>query len=176
MDRGAWRATVHRVAKRRTWLKCLSMHACTHTRTHTHTCTQASLPSQPSVSSRKLCLCRQLQLTQPGNNQSAAEVSAAGFTSTKFPEKNTQSSINTTEVSLNMWFQDLKISTDQQDICTWNHLHDNVRCYFPFPWQLLHSSPSSTHQRGALVIRKVPLSRNTSEMSTHECSSGPSSV
>ena len=28
MDRGAWWATVHRVAKSRTWLKCLSMHTC----------------------------------------------------------------------------------------------------------------------------------------------------
>ena len=27
MDRGAWRATVHRVTKSRTQLKCLSMHA-----------------------------------------------------------------------------------------------------------------------------------------------------
>ena len=27
MDRGAWRATVHRVSKRRTWLKWLSTHA-----------------------------------------------------------------------------------------------------------------------------------------------------
>ena len=31
-DRGAWRATVHEVAKSRTWLKRLSMHA--HTRKH----------------------------------------------------------------------------------------------------------------------------------------------
>ena len=29
MDRGAWWATVHRVPKSRTWLKHLSMHACT---------------------------------------------------------------------------------------------------------------------------------------------------
>ena len=29
MDRGAWRATVHGVAKSRTWLERLSMHACT---------------------------------------------------------------------------------------------------------------------------------------------------
>ena len=29
MDRGAWWATVHRVAKSWTWLKGLSMHACT---------------------------------------------------------------------------------------------------------------------------------------------------
>ena len=28
MDRGAWQATVHRVAKSQTWLKWLSMHAC----------------------------------------------------------------------------------------------------------------------------------------------------
>ena len=28
MDRGTWRATVHRVAKSQTWLKRLSMHAC----------------------------------------------------------------------------------------------------------------------------------------------------
>ena len=33
MDRGAWRATVHSVAKSRTWLKWLS--AYTHTHTHT---------------------------------------------------------------------------------------------------------------------------------------------
>ena len=30
MDRGAWRATVHRVAKSWTWLKQLSTHTCTH--------------------------------------------------------------------------------------------------------------------------------------------------
>ena len=28
MDRGVWRATVHRVSKSQTWLKRLSMHAC----------------------------------------------------------------------------------------------------------------------------------------------------
>ena len=33
MDRGAWWATVHRVAKRRTWWKQLSV--CAHTHTHT---------------------------------------------------------------------------------------------------------------------------------------------
>ena len=31
MDRGAWRAAVHRVAKSQTWLKQLSMHTCMHT-------------------------------------------------------------------------------------------------------------------------------------------------
>ena len=38
-DRGAWRATVHKVAKSRTPLKPLSTHACAgaHTHTHTHT-------------------------------------------------------------------------------------------------------------------------------------------
>ena len=30
MDRGAWQATVHRVAKSRTWMKRLSTHACLH--------------------------------------------------------------------------------------------------------------------------------------------------
>ena len=30
MDRGAWRATVHRVAKSRTWLKQLNMHTFSH--------------------------------------------------------------------------------------------------------------------------------------------------
>ena len=35
MDRGAWRATVHRVTKSWTWLKWLGAH--THTHTHTHT-------------------------------------------------------------------------------------------------------------------------------------------
>ena len=32
MDRGAWRATVHGVAKSQTWLKRLSMHTCLTTR------------------------------------------------------------------------------------------------------------------------------------------------
>ena len=36
MDRGAWLATAHRVAKSRTRLKRLSMHA--HARARTHTC------------------------------------------------------------------------------------------------------------------------------------------
>ena len=31
MDKGAWQATVHRVTKSQTWLKRLSMHACTRT-------------------------------------------------------------------------------------------------------------------------------------------------
>ena len=35
MDRGAWRATAHRVTKSRTRLKLLSAHARTHTHTHT---------------------------------------------------------------------------------------------------------------------------------------------
>ena len=33
-DRGAWQAKVHRVAKSKTQLKRLSMHACIHTLTH----------------------------------------------------------------------------------------------------------------------------------------------
>ena len=39
MDRGAWRATVHRVAKSQTKLKRFSTHvrARAHTHTHTHT-------------------------------------------------------------------------------------------------------------------------------------------
>ena len=39
MDRGAWRATLHRVTKSQMWLKQLGM--CTHTHTHkrAHTCT-----------------------------------------------------------------------------------------------------------------------------------------
>ena len=39
MDRGAWWATVHGVAKSWTWLKQLSTHTCTcaHTNTYTHT-------------------------------------------------------------------------------------------------------------------------------------------
>ena len=36
MDRGAWWATVHRVAKSQTQLKRLSMHVSAHTHTHTH--------------------------------------------------------------------------------------------------------------------------------------------
>ena len=39
MDRGAWWATVHRIAKNCTWL-CMYAHAQTHTHTHTHTHTQ----------------------------------------------------------------------------------------------------------------------------------------
>ena len=35
MDRRAWRATVHRVPKRQTWL-AVSIHTCTCARTHTH--------------------------------------------------------------------------------------------------------------------------------------------
>ena len=44
MDRGAWRATVHRVAKNQTQLKQLSMHACTYlcvykqVHVHAHAC------------------------------------------------------------------------------------------------------------------------------------------
>ena len=38
MDRGAWWATVQRVAKSQTWLKKLSIPTHTHARTHTHTC------------------------------------------------------------------------------------------------------------------------------------------
>ena len=34
LDRGAWWAIVHRVAKSPTWLKWLSMHACTYTSLH----------------------------------------------------------------------------------------------------------------------------------------------
>ena len=33
MDRGAWRATVHGIAKSWIWLKQLSMHACRNSRT-----------------------------------------------------------------------------------------------------------------------------------------------
>ena len=36
MDRGAWQATVHGVAKTHTWLS-MCMHTYTHTHTHTHT-------------------------------------------------------------------------------------------------------------------------------------------
>ena len=41
MDRGAWRATVHRVAKESNMTKATeqaSMHTHRHTHTHTHTC------------------------------------------------------------------------------------------------------------------------------------------
>ena len=38
MDRGAWWATVHRVAKSWTWLKWLSTHARTHIYIHIYTC------------------------------------------------------------------------------------------------------------------------------------------
>ena len=38
MDRGAWRATVHRVAQSQTWLKQLSMHAVMRIRTHCMHC------------------------------------------------------------------------------------------------------------------------------------------
>ena len=51
MDRGAWRATVHGVAKSRTRLKQLSRsssinthtHISLHTHTHTHACTHISI-------------------------------------------------------------------------------------------------------------------------------------
>ena len=38
MDKGAWQAIVHRVAKRWTQLKRLSERACTHAHTHTQSC------------------------------------------------------------------------------------------------------------------------------------------
>ena len=38
VDRGAWWAAVHGVARSRTWPKCLSSGSCTHTHTYTHTC------------------------------------------------------------------------------------------------------------------------------------------
>ena len=44
MDRGAWQATAHGVAKSQTWLS-----DCTHTRTHTHTHTH-TVPLQCCVS------------------------------------------------------------------------------------------------------------------------------
>ena len=46
MDRGAWRATVHRVAKSQTGL---SKARATHTHRHTHTCTlsHTRLPPEP---------------------------------------------------------------------------------------------------------------------------------
>ena len=37
MDRGAWQATVHRVAKNWTWLHDSTHRTYTHTHTHTHT-------------------------------------------------------------------------------------------------------------------------------------------
>ena len=41
MDRGAWRATVHKVANSRTQLSvCACTHARAHTHTHTHTHTR----------------------------------------------------------------------------------------------------------------------------------------
>ena len=47
-ERGAWRATVHRVPKSQTWLSNTHTHThthtYTHTHTHTHTQTQARLP------------------------------------------------------------------------------------------------------------------------------------
>ena len=52
MDRGAWHATVYRVAKSRTCLKQLN----THTHTHTHTSTELVMPSN------HLILCRPLLL------------------------------------------------------------------------------------------------------------------
>ena len=33
VDRGAWPATIHKVAKNQTWLKHLSMHTCSHPNT-----------------------------------------------------------------------------------------------------------------------------------------------
>ena len=45
MDRGAWRATVHRAAKSRTRLKQLSTHGCTHIRWKTAVITQPTFMS-----------------------------------------------------------------------------------------------------------------------------------
>ena len=36
MDKGTWRATIHRVTKSWTQLKELNTHTCAHTHTHTH--------------------------------------------------------------------------------------------------------------------------------------------
>ena len=52
MDRGAGQATVHGVAKRRTWLNAC---ANTHTHTHTHTCTHTA--SHLDFSLWYHCLC-----------------------------------------------------------------------------------------------------------------------
>ena len=46
MDRGAWQAAVHRIAKSWTWLRWLSMHA-NYTHTHTHTCAYAHAHMEP---------------------------------------------------------------------------------------------------------------------------------
>ena len=53
MDRGAWQATVHRVAQSQTWLKRLSIHAYTHTHTHT-TIILILIYSKSQFKSRKL--------------------------------------------------------------------------------------------------------------------------
>ena len=48
MDRGAWRTTIHRVAKNRTQLKQLSKHACTQTvRDERHLLPAMAHPEEP---------------------------------------------------------------------------------------------------------------------------------
>ena len=46
MERGAWWATIHRVAKSQTLLKRLSVHTCAHTHTHTHTAIPRDIPER----------------------------------------------------------------------------------------------------------------------------------
>ena len=60
MDRGAWQATVHEVAKCQTWLSdwaCVCMY--THTHTHTHTCTHMMVCAF-FLSQYGICLCTSL--------------------------------------------------------------------------------------------------------------------
>ena len=57
MDKGAWRATIHRVAKSQMWLKRLSMHTCTHACLKYLTC--ASKRQTYGMGTNELCFRKQ---------------------------------------------------------------------------------------------------------------------
>ena len=84
MDRGAWQAIIHSVAKSWTWLKWLSMHACTHRKKiynyYKHLCTS----SEESWAPKNWCFwtvmlektlespldCNEIQPVHPKGDQS----------------------------------------------------------------------------------------------------------
>ena len=54
MGKGAWRTTVHRVAKSQTWLKHLSTHACTYIFLHIHAYTHMHITLRLPLRIKKL--------------------------------------------------------------------------------------------------------------------------
>ena len=74
MDRGAWWATVHRVAKSQTILQRPSVHARAHTHTHTHTHTQThtAIPTDIPESDPQQTASRKRgrSILQPEGNES----------------------------------------------------------------------------------------------------------